>query len=147
MKKVGHWETTRPIKHFFATIFNPDSHKGQEWVESEQVIDEEKTRESVRQFIDETISLVAGIFDWDNMNWDNYDDSIFQPDLFTPLAYTSGIISDLDTENYISLGGVSVPPNFWTPTRWNPMGEFPVPEPSIAILTILGACTMLLKRK
>jgi len=66
MKKVGHWETTRPIKHFFATIFNPDSHKGQEWVESEQVIDEEKTRESVKQFIDETISHVEHLSNiWD----------------------------------------------------------------------------------
>ena len=88
----------------------------------------------------ETVSLMAGIFNWDAVDWDTFDESVFESQLFTPLAYTSATISDLD--ECIFPGGVAVPANFWTPTVWNA-----VPEPSTAILALLGVGMLLKRRK
>lgn len=61
----GHWVTTKQWKHSIGSFFNSNSHWGQEWVEAEQVIDEEKTLEAAIRFIDSTSSSVSHAFN----NW------------------------------------------------------------------------------
>lgn len=73
--------------------------------------------------------------------WDENDDWNF-----IPLASSDSFSPNGMNDHYYEAGTL-LPP---TETPWRPIDfytDYPVPEPSIVILTILGACAMLLKRK
>lgn len=66
---------------------------------------------------------------------------------FIPLASSDSVLlNNLDNEHIYETGSLAPP----VETPWKPIDfytDYQVPEPSITILTILGTCILLLKRK
>lgn len=87
----------------------------------------------------DTIRLLAGYFDWENM-----DEGIEAVDLsyYTPLAYTDSLFSLLNGtsggDDYCyETGDLGPPHKHWTPTKWYEYGTI-IPEPSTGALFLLG---------
>lgn len=81
------------------------------------------------------VIMEIGIWPWedDNPTWVAISDEASLPSLSDHI-YERFDMNPLDT-------------NDWAPALFYSYNPLPVPEPSIPILIILGACTMLLKRK
>ena len=86
----------------------------------------------------DTVRILAGYFDWDAIG-----DGPLDMNYYTTLAYTEATVSALSSADYIYEPFDTDPPKqHWTPTTWNA-----VPEPSTAILALLGVGMLFKRRK
>lgn len=83
---------------------------------------------------DETLKLVAGIFDWDNID----DDTVDVMAYFTPIVYT---VPPFPAYVTYESGQIVPSSTKWEPHEWMPY-DSPVPEPSVNLLLIAGLCLM-----
>lgn len=85
----------------------------------------------------DSIQFLAGYFDWDNID-DTLDIDL---DKFTAFAVSTVAYNDIDWNSTYSPGDIA-PSNISPIYQWNS-----VPEPSTAILALLGTCLLLKRRK
>ena len=111
------------------------------WLESEQAGGYNYALPAQQLVLDDlpegdSIQFLAGYFDWDNVDYDLDIDL----DKFTAFAVSTVAYNDIDWNSTYSPGDLG-PSNINPIYQWNS-----VPEPSTAVLALLG-CTLLLRRR